>query len=323
MNTFGRLYRVNIFGESHGPSVGVLIDGCPPGIKISANDFDEDLQRRMPGMLGTTSRKETDVPRIRSGVYNGHTTGSPILIEFENSNLRSADYSHLKGKPRPGHADFVAQKKYNDFADPRGGGHFSGRLTVGIVAAGVIAKKILSDISYETSILSVGKFSDIDISIADALSKNDSIGGLIECRINNVPIGYGNPFFDSIESYISHIIFAIPGIKGIEFGAGFKAAKMYGSEFNDIILGTDGKTETNNAGGINGGISNGNEILFKVAVRPTASIGKKQRTIDLGSGKETKITIGGRHDSCIALRVPVIIEAAAAIALADLYFLTN
>jgi chorismate synthase len=318
MNSFGKLFRVSIYGESHGSGLGIVIDGCPAGLEISFSDFKEDFDRRRSGAKGTTPRKEADIPKIMSGVFNDHTTGAPIAIGFENTNTRSRDYTKLRETPRPGHADFVAMKKFGGFEDYRGGGHFSGRLTLGLVAAGVIAKKLISPVSVKAEIIEAGGLKDIDKAIDKAIEENDSIGGLIECRVTNVPVGLGEPFFDSVEAMLSHMVFSIPAIKGIEFGSGFQAAKMKGSEHNDKLISVDGKTQTNYAGGINGGISNGNDILFRVAVKPTSSTHQVQKTINMKTGEMIDLDIEGRHDTCIALRVPVILEAATAIVLADL-----
>lgn len=318
MNTFGNIFRVSIFGESHGPLVGVMIDGCPPGIKINEEDFLSDLDRRRAGPKGTTTRKEIDRPEFVSGVYQGVSTGAPIVITTKNSNKISADYDPLKNIPRPGHADMTARNKYLGFTDPRGGGHFSGRLTWGLVVAGTLAKKLLSPAIFHAELIEVGGTSDIEAAIDKAIAEKDSIGGIIQCNIKNLAAGIGEPFFLSVESAISQIVFSVPAIKGIEFGSGFNAARMRGSEHNDSIVDSKGTTLTNNAGGINGGINNGNEIYFKVAVKPTSSIPKTQNTIDLQQNKITKLNIEGRHDVCIALRIPVIIESVAAIAIADL-----
>ncbi len=318
MNEFGKLFKLSIFGESHGRSVGIVIDGCPAGLALKEGDFEADFSRRRSGAKGTTPRKEPDTPRIMSGLFNDHTTGAPLMILFENTNTRSGDYSQLKDIPRPGHADFTGHHKFGGYQDYRGGGHFSGRLTLGLVAAGVVAKKIISPITVSSSILEVGGNSDIEAALDLAIENRDSIGGIIECSIASVPIGLGEPFFDSVEAVLSHMIFSIPAIKGIEFGAGFRAAKMSGSEHNDNIISTEGNTETNHAGGINGGISNGNEICFRVAVKPTSSTHQTQHTINLLSGEMEDLTIEGRHDTCIALRVPVVVEAAAAVVMADL-----
>ena len=317
MNSFGRLFRISIFGESHGTNVGVVIDGCPAGLPLTLNDFAEDFNRRRSGAKGTTPRQETDVPGLKSGLFNDHTTGAPVLILFENTNTRSRDYSRLREIPRPGHADFVAKKKFGGYNDYRGGGHFSGRLTLGIVAAGVIAKKIITPVKIESRMLEIGGMENVEKAIEKAIEQKDSVGGLIECKAFNLPVGLGEPFFDSVESVLSHIMLSIPAIKGIEFGSGFAAAKMKGSEHNDRLVSTDGKTASNNAGGINGGITNGNDVVFRVPVKPTSSIHLKQQTINIVSGEMTDLEIEGRHDTCIALRMPVIIEAATAIVLAD------
>lgn len=323
MNSFGRIFRISIFGESHGPLVGVIIDGCPAGIELNESDFFPDLERRKAGAAGTTPRKEEDAPKISSGVFNGKTTSAPIAIIFENNNIRSADYDAIKNTPRPGHADFVLNKKFNGFNDHRGGGHSSGRLTVALVAAGVVAKKILRGISVHAELTEAGGDTNIEAAIQKAVELQDSIGGIVTCRVNGLPVGLGEPFFDSAESAISHIAFAIPAIKGIEFGSGFAAAKMNGSEHNDAIIDGQGNTKTNNAGGINGGITNGNELYFRIAVKPTSSTPKEQQTWNEESQKVESFTVKGRHDLCIALRVPVVAEAAAAIALADLLLLMN
>lgn len=318
MNTFGNALRISIFGESHGTNVGITIDGCPAGLPLHFADFTVDFNRRRSGGKGTTPRVEADLPRIITGVFNDFTTGAPITILFDNLNTRSRDYTKLRETPRPGHADFVAMKKFGGFEDYRGGGHFSGRLTLGLVAAGVIAKKLIDPVKVETTILEVGGQKDIEKAIDKAVEMKDSIGGLIECRTGNMPTGIGEPFFNSVESVLSHIIFAIPAIKGIEFGSGFAAAGMWGSEHNDKIVSEDGKTTTNNAGGINGGITNGNDLVFRVAVKPTSSTHQQQRTFNIKTGEMVDLEIEGRHDTCIALRVPVVVEAATAIVLADL-----
>jgi chorismate synthase len=317
MNSFGKLFRVSIFGESHGESVGIVIDGCPAGIPLKLSDFDADFSRRKSGAKGTTPRQEPDQPHIMSGLFNNLTTGAPLMVLFENTNTRSRDYSVLKDIPRPGHADFTAHHKFGGYQDYRGGGHFSGRLTLGLVAAGVLAKKIIAPVAVSSRILEVGGSSDIEAALDRAIENQDSIGGIIECTISGVPVGLGEPFFDSIEAVMSHMIFSIPAIKGIEFGSGFGAARMTGSEHNDNIISTDGTTGTNYAGGINGGITNGNEICFRVAVKPTSSTHKVQRSINMATGRMEDLSIEGRHDTCIALRVPVVLEAAASMVMAD------
>lgn len=318
MNSFGRIFRVHIFGESHGRNVGVCIDGCPPGIPLSEEDFAADLLRRKSGAKGTTPRRESDAPEIISGTYEGFTTGAPVTVIFGNDNTRSSDYASFAATPRPGHADFTAAAKFCGYNDPRGGGHFSGRLTLGLVAAGAVAKKAIAPVRVEAGLVSVGSGADTETEIRTAVSEGDSRGGIIACRISGVPVGLGNPFFDGAESVLAHILFAIPGVKGVEFGAGFAAATMKGSEHNDAFVSADGKTLTNNAGGVNGGICNGNDIMLKVAVKPTSSISTEQTTFNFQTGRCETLKIAGRHDVCFALRVPVVVEAAAAIVVADL-----
>ena len=308
MMTFGRIFKVSVFGESHGPAVGVVIDGVPAGLAISAEDFKADLDRRRSGAPGTTPRKEADAPEFLSGVFEGHTTGSPLTIVFRNCDTRPEDYASFREDPRPGHADYVADIKFGGFNDPRGGGHFSGRLTLPVVAAGVVAKKFLAaaledQFSIETSLKELGGSADPetwDGLIAAAAAEGDSLGGVVECRVGWLPVGLGEPFWDSVESLVSHAVFAIPGVRGIEFGDGFAAAAMKGSEHNDPFPLTPSK---NGAGGVNGGITNGNPLVFRVAFKPASSIRKGG--------------VPGRHDVCIALRAPVVVEAVTSIVLAD------
>jgi chorismate synthase len=484
MNSFGRLFRISIFGESHGESVGIVVDGCPAGLPLTVEDFLPDLERRKGGtQKGTTPRQEEDLPIFRSGIFNGKATGAPITILFENKNVRSGDYEKQRDVPRPGHADFVAHKKFAGFEDYRGSGHFSGRLTVALVAAGVIAKKILREvktspqtplqgrgagqdpnapgyltnsvdqwktvsvyakenrqkpteaedklweqlrnrkvkgckfrrqhpiegyipdfvcierklvveidgeyhnedeqkkldeqrskilsrngyhllrfendvvlkkmewvlreieraleseagspsplerepegevfngITITSKILEIGGEKDLDKGLQKAIDEKDSIGGIIECRATSLPIGLGEPFFDSAESVLSHVVFAIPAVRGIEFGTGFAAARMFGSAHNDAIEDMHGKTRTNHAGGIVGGLTNGNELVFRIAIKPTSSTPKEQNTLNWNTGKVENASVKGRHDLCIALRVPVILEAVTAIVLADLVML--
>jgi chorismate synthase len=332
MNSFGRMFRISIFGESHGESVGIVVDGCPAGMPLTVEDFLPDLERRKGGtQKGTTPRQEEDLPIFKSGLFNNKTTGAPITILFENKNIRSGDYEKQRDVPRPGHADFVAHKKFAGFEDYRGSGHFSGRLTVALVAAGVIAKKILltpyplstngEGIGVRSSILEIGGEKDLDKGLQKAIDAKDSIGGIIECRVAGLPVGLGEPFFDSAESLLSHIVFAIPAVRGIEFGTGFAAAKMFGSDHNDPIENMEGKTRTNHAGGIVGGLTNGNELIFRIAIKPTSSTPKEQNTLNWETGKVETASVKGRHDLCIALRVPVILEAVTAIVLADLMML--
>jgi chorismate synthase len=324
MNTFGNIFKVSVFGESHGPCIGVTLDGVPAGIPLDISDFLPDLERRKGGLQkGTTPRKEDDLPIFQSGFYNGYTTGAPLTIIFENNNVRSTDYEKQRAIPRPGHADFVAHVKYDGFEDYRGGGHFSARLTAGIVAAGVIAKKLLNAIKITAYITEVGGEQDTDIGLQRAIDAKDSVGGIIECRATGLPVGLGEPFWNSVESLIAHTMFAIPAVKGVEFGAGFAAAKMFGSEHNDAIEDLSGKTRTNNAGGIVGGISNGNELVFRIAIKPTSSTPKEQQSLNTETNTMETFSVKGRHDLCVALRAPVIVEAMTAIVLADLFLINN
>lgn len=485
MNSFGRIFRISIFGESHGECVGITIDGCPAGLSLSPEDLLPDLERRKGGkQKGTTPRQEDDFPIFKSGVFNGKTTGFPITILFENKNTRSEDYSKQRSIPRPGHADWVAHQKFGGNEDYRGGGHFSARLTAGIVAAGAIAKmllalvetspqtplqgrgafdnsdspgyitnssenwkhlsvfakqnrknatpaedklwqevrnrkingykfrrqhpingfipdfvclekkiiieidgeyhnaeeqikydeqrtkwleesnysmlrftnkevidnresvvekignKLLSEdsspsplerelegeveeegITIKAEVTEVGGEVDVEKGLQKAIDAKDSVGGIIECRVNGLPVGLGEPYFDSIESVLSQIVFAIPAVRGVEFGTGFAAAKMFGSEHNDSIQKMNGKTRTNHAGGVVGGISNGNELVFRLAVKPTSSTPKEQNSLNWDTKQKEDFSIKGRHDLCVALRAPVIVEAVTAIVLADFMLL--
>ena len=341
MNTIGRKFRVSIFGESHGELIGVVLDGVTEGLELSEQDFMEDILRRKSGAKGTTPRIEADQPMIVSGVFEGHTTGAPLTIVFKNTNTHSSDYSLFAAMPRPGHADLTAALKWEDCQDPRGGGHFSGRLTLPIVAAGVVAKKMLADLTMldETPCNEVsariielggialesnqdgGSNQTVQASwqeaIDQAVKEGDSLGAVVECTVPAIDPGYGEPFWDSVESQIAHAIFAIPGVRAIEFGDGFEAAKMKGSEHNDPI-GEDGRPLKNGAGGVNGGITNGAPIVFRVAFKPTASIRKAQTTYNFATGQMDTLEVPGRHDVCFALRAPVVVEAMTAIVLADL-----
>jgi chorismate synthase len=320
MNSFGTLFRVTIFGESHGSSVGISIDGCPAGLPLHVSDFSVDLERRKGGIQkGTTPRKEDDIPEFISGVFNDKTTGAPLTILFKNSNIRSADYEKQRAVPRPGHADFVAHKKFEGNEDYRGGGHFSGRLTVCLVAAGVVAKKILGSVTVQASLLEVGGEKNIDKGLQKAIDAKDSVGGIVECVVQGLPVGLGEPFFNSIESLIAHAVFSIPAVKGIEFGAGFKAAHMFGSEHNDMQVNDEGKTTTNHSGGIVGGLTNGNDIKFRIVVKPTSSTPQQQESWNWETKAVESFSIKGRHDLCIALRVPPVLESVTAIVLADLF----
>lgn len=310
---------MSIFGESHGESVGILIDGCPAGLPLGPQDLLADIERRRGGQQpGTTPRTEEDMPIFKSGLFRGKTTGAPLLIHFENKNTRSADYEQQRSIPRPGHADFVASKKFGGFEDYRGSGHFSGRLTLPLVAAGAVAKKLLEPVRIKATLIEVGGFADVEEGIAHAIAQKDSVGGLVECTATGLPVGLGEPFFDATESLLAHAVFAVPAIRGIEFGTGFAAARMTGSQHNDAIEDAMGKTRTNHAGGIVGGLTNGNELVFRVAVKPTSSTPQEQRSLNTQSGEQEQFVIKGRHDLCIALRVPVVIEAVTALVLADL-----
>ena len=322
MNSFGRLFRISIFGESHGDCVGITLDGCPAGLSLSAEDLLPDLERRKGGkQKGTTPRQEEDIPVFKSGVFNGRTTGFPITILFENKNVRSEDYEKQRSIPRPGHADWVAHQKFGGNEDYRGGGHFSARLTAGIVAVGAIAKKLMSNLRIYAEVIEIGGEKDTEKGLQKAIDAKDSVGGIVECRVNGLPAGLGEPYFDSLESSLSHILFAIPAVRGVEFGTGFRAASMFGSEHNDAIEDMEGKTRTNHAGGIVGGISNGNEMVFRLAVKPTSSTPKEQHSLNWETGKTEDFSVKGRHDLCVALRAPVIVEAVTAIALADFMLL--
>lgn len=349
-NIFGEKFVVISFGESHGKCIGTIVEGCPAGLKISEEDIQKELDKRKPGISKIySSRKEEDKVEILSGIFNGFTTGAPICIIIWNKEFDSKPYEEFINKPRPGHADYTARIKYGGFNDWRGGGRFSGRITASFVMAGAIAKKLLNEvlgikiyayvieiggirakIDYNEKLEDLTYSNDIrcpDYNIANkmkekiifAMKNGDSIGGIIECLAINVPIGLGEPIFSSLESDISKAIFSIPAVKGIEFGAGFNVSKMFGSENNDAFIIKNGKilTETNFSGGILGGISIGMPIVLRVAIKPTSSIRKIQKTIDLSNLKEKKIKIKGMHDPCIVPRAVPIVENLVACVLAD------
>ncbi len=323
MNRFSsNRFAISLFGESHGEVVGVTIDGVRAGMPLTEADFAADLDRRRSGAAGTTPRRESDTPHIISGIYEGHTTGAPLTIIFRNENTLSGDYSTLANHPRPSHADRAAAIKYGGMNDPRGGGHLSGRLTLGLVAAGVVAKKMLgNELTFDTHIVEVGGHrnpAEIATAIEQARAAGDSVGGIVECVVCGVEAGIGEPFFDSVESVAAHLLFSIPAVKGVEFGAGFEAARRRGSQNNDCITSPNGTTATNNDGGINGGITNGNPIVVRVAIKPTPSISLPQQTLNTANGQVEELIIRGRHDSCIALRAAVVVEAAMAITIATL-----
>ena len=315
MDCFGHHFQLEIFGASHAPTVGITLRGVPASLPLQAADFTADLLRRKSGALGTTPRIEEDVPVID----DARATDGTLTLTFANRNYRDADYADFLDIPRPGHADFVAKARYGSLLD----GRFSGRMTLPLVAAGVVAKKMITPVRVEASLVEIGGIPASDeASVKEALDavlrEGDSLGGVIECRCTGVPVGLGEPFFDPLESLLAHAVFAIPGIRGIEFGDGFAAARMKGSEHNDPFVDAAGHTARNGAGGINGGLSNGNPLVFRVAVKPTSSIRKVQRTFDFAHGQMVDYSVPGRHDTCFALRVPPVVEAVTACVFADL-----
>ncbi len=323
MNTHGTLFRVEIFGESHGPTVGAVIDGVPAGIPLSLEDFEADLARRRSGAPGSTPRLEASPPEILSGLYRGRTTGTPLCIIFRNTDTRPGDYASFNAIPRPGHADLSARARYDGFSDPRGSGHFSGRVTAGLVAAGVVAKKVMPELGFNTSILEAGGKADASAAIGAAIDEGDSVGALVELRARGLVAGLGEPFFGSVEGIVARALFAVPGVRGVEFGDGFAAARMRGSEHNDPIVAPDGTTAKNGSGGVNGGITNGNELVVRVAMKPASSISRAQKSWNFETGSMGTLEIAGRHDACIALRGAVVLEAALAISLADLVIIAR
>ena len=348
-NTFGQSLTVTIFGESHGEMIGATIDGISPGIEIDNDYINLCLNLRRPYGKISTARKEADLFKIVSGIFDGYTTGTPLTILIPNENTHSKDYSELKNTPRPGHADYTAQMKYNGYQDYRGGGHFSGRITAALVAAGAIIRKALlkKDIVIASHISSLHGIRDKEITssedidllqtklfpvldknaeaemikeIESAAANGDSVGGILETVIEGIPAGVGEPFFDSMESILSHMLFSIPGIKGVEFGSGFAVADMFGSECNDSFVVDNGsvRTKTNHNGGINGGITNGMPVTFKCAVKPTPSIFKEQQSVDLLTNTEKSLKLSGRHDPAIIHRIRPVVDCATAIAIADM-----
>lgn len=347
---FGNGICMTLAGESHGKAINVILTGVPSGIEVDEKTIASFLRKRMGIPAISTPRREKDDFEILSGVYNGRTTGTPIAVLIPNGDMKSSDYDKLRGIARPGHGDYTNSVRFGGFEDPRGGGHTSGRITAGIVAAGGILIPALErkGIKIGCHILSIGDVCDrgfenedsdidylhgADVAVLDPSAKEkmieaikaaaagrDSIGGVLECVIIGLPAGIGDPLFDSVESVISHAVFSIPGVKGIEFGGGFELSRMKGSSANDRFALEDGRvvTETNNCGGILGGITDGMPVTFRVAVKPTPSIGLPQKTVDFGKMEETEVTVEGRHDACIASRIPVIVESAAAAAVADL-----
>lgn len=350
-STTGNKLKISVFGESHGEAVGVVIDGLPSGIKIDFSELERFMKRRAPGGRLATPRKEADEPKFLSGLYDGVTTGFPLCAIIENTNTRSGDYK-FKDTPRPSHADYTAAIKYGGYADMRGGGHFSARLTAPICIAGGIAKQILEEkgIFVGAHLKSVGNVCDADFPlypekwlfddiakkelavintsvieemigvIESARAEGDSVGGVVECSVVGLPAGLGDPMFDGIENRLAKNLFAVPAVKGVEFGSGFEGSKLLGSQNNDEFCMTEGKisTKTNNAGGILGGITTGMPLVLRAALKPTPSISRPQQTLDISTGKETALEIKGRHDPCVAVRAVPVIEAVTALTLLDI-----
>lgn len=351
---WGKNLKISVFGESHGPAVGVVVDGLPSGILLDFEDIGREMGRRRPGLNAySTKRREPDEVEILSGVYNGRTTGTPLCAIIRNQDAHSGDYAEMERLLRPGHADYTGFVRYKGHNDVRGGGHFSGRLTAPIVFAGAIAGQILKkrdiyigshideiyyvkDVGFDRTNVSKDQLlslREMELPVNDrschnaylevieeARSKGDSVGGIIEAAIVGLPAGLGSPIFDNVESGLSSILFSIPAVKGVEFGEGFDMAHLYGSEANDSFY-PDGdtiKTCTNNNGGINGGITNGMPVILRVAIKPTSSILKEQKTVDIKSREEAVLKVRGRHDACIVPRAVPVIEAACAIAVLDM-----
>lgn len=331
MNSIGRIFKLTLFGESHGEFIGISIDGVKPGIDLSIEDFTNDLALRRPNNEWTTKRKEEDEVKIISGLFKGKTTGAALTILIKNKDLNSSFYEENQNIPRPSHVDFVSKIKYKGFNDYRGGGIFSGRLTAALVAAGVVAKKIIKSIypklTIESKVIEVGGLpypSDEALNLLNkTYEEGDSLGGIIKTEIKNCPAGLGEPFFDSFESNLSHLLFSIPGLKAISFGMGIESVKLKGSDFNDIYIDKEGNTLTNNCGGINGGLTNGNDIYFTCYFRPASSIKKSQKTINLTNGKKAEISFSGRSDLCYPLRTPVIICACSSIVFLDFIYINS
>ncbi len=349
MNTIGSELRLTIFGASHGPCVGAVLDGVPPGMQIDISRIQNEVDLRRPSAGIGTTRAEKDRVEVISGIVNDRSTGAPITLMIVNQDTDSEKYEKFKKVPRPGHADLTARSKYSECVDLRGGGQFSGRMTVGLVAAGAIAKMLLEErgIRVAAYVRQIGSVrDDVERDVTEALlsrsneiraadpemiermreeimrvrEDGDSVGGIVQCIVDGLPIGLGEPFFDTVEGEISKMIFAVPGVKGVEFGSGFLAAGMRGSKHNDPFVLVDGKVRTakNDAGGILGGITNGMPLVFRVAIKPTASIARGQRSLNVKTGKQTELKIEGRHDPCIAPRAVPVVEASAALVLADL-----
>lgn len=350
MNTIGTALRLTLFGSSHGPGVGCVVDGVPAGLEVSPEDIQREVDLRRPAASIGTPRREEDRVEVLAGIAEGFTTGAPVVLFIANRDTDSAKYELFRTVPRPGHADLTARTKYGETVDLRGGGQFSGRMTAPIVAAGAVAKAMLASIGVQVAAYTqrLGRLADpeersfkevrrasrenpvraadaalaLDMvnEIMEAKEEGDSVGGVVRCLAIGLPLGVGEPFFDSLEGELAKMLFAIPGVKGVEFGAGFRAAEMRGSENNDQFIIEDGevRTLTNHAGGILGGLSNGMPVDIRVAFKPTASISREQKSIDLEKMEDTTIKVEGRHDPCIVPRGVVVVEAAAALVLADM-----
>ena len=351
-DTFGKLFKITLFGESHSKAIGVVLDGVPAGLKLDMEEVGREMARRAPGRNAlSTPRKEADIPQIQSGFFNGHTTGTPLCALIENTNTRSQDYE--PDLLRPSHADFTGKLRYDGYNDYRGGGHFSGRLTAPIVFAGAVAKQFLRQKNIriaahlervkdicderfnpcridetlveklpmrELPVLNETVIAPMQEAILAAKANGDSVGGVVECAVFGDVLGLGSPFFESVESRLSSMLFSVPAVKGVEFGTGFAISSMYGSEANDSFYLENGtvRTKTNHNGGINGGIANGMPIIFRAAVKPTPSIAAEQSTVDVVKMQECCMRVHGRHDPCIAHRAVYAIEAAAAVVMADM-----
>lgn len=354
-SVWGNNLKISIFGESHGGGIGCVLDGFPSGVAYDEAFVLAEMDRRAPGKnRQSTARREKDLPKVLSGVFEGHSTGTPISCVIENTDTRSGDYKNLVEHPRPGHADYTGRVRFNGFNDPRGGGHFSGRLTAPLVFAGAMCKLFLKTkgITVGSHIAAIGQimdtpFDDVSVSaeqldalrtqqypiinpraqqamldlIEQARNNQDSVGGIIECAVTGLPAGLGSPMLQPAEAALASILFSVPAVKGVEFGAGFSIASMFGSEANDRMVMTDGAvcSETNNNGGILGGITSGMPIIVRAAIKPTPSISKEQMTLNVTTGRTEPLVINGRHDPCIVTRAAPVIEAAAAVAITDLY----
>src|SRR5215472_13608660 len=350
-NSIGKAFAVTCFGESHGPGVGVTLDGCPAGLPLTLDDFNRALSLRIPQEKDVVSaRREPDTIEIFSGIFEDHTTGAPITLYIKNKDVRSSDYDQIKDVVRPGHADYPAKMKYGGFSDYRGGGRLSGRMTAAFVAAGIVARKLLDQfgvevLAYTVAIANVGlenspsvedarktvyensmRAPDMGIAekmrqeVLNAKSEGDSVGGVVECTAINLPVGVGEPLFDALDAELAKLLFNIPAVKGVEFGAGFRSTRIRGSENNDQYIMKDGKVATlgNNSGGVLGGMSTGMPLLVRVAFKPPSSIAKEQKTVNLSEMKETKLGVKGRHDPCVVPKAVPVVQGMVAIGVVDL-----